>query len=1014
MKTIPIHLADRFDLSEYEKEPLHIPGLIQPHGILFVLKEENLEILQVSENVQDFFADTANNLIGKKLKDIFSTYHLKKIKQYIADQKLTHLKPFTIKVNKNHPIFNGIIHHSEGKFILELEQNFNEKKSEPIINYKLEQAVLNIRRGKDLIEVCQKIAQEVKKLTQFDRVLVYQFGFDGAGIVIAEEVSSGYESYLGLHYPHLDIPPQARRFYQENWLRLIPNVDYKPIPIIPNFCPETNQPLDLTHAILRSVSPCHQEYLKNMGVEASMSISLINERNLWGLVACHNYSPKYVDYGTRKACEFLGQFLSVEVRVRQEKELYQYQQQINSLQENLRQNLLNKPRFLGDLIKSNQEQLLNIFNTTGVAVCLGENITLIGKTPSKNTIKKFLKEFLIPEQKEVFHTDHLAQHFPLAKNFKEIASGILAISIFLMTTSYHIIWFRQEQTQTVNWAGDPQTIFELNEDGSAKLCPRNSFELWQETVIEKSLPWQQLEIEAARELRNFVLLAALEYSHFSQELLEQAAQKANAANQAKSQFLAKMSHELRTPLNAILGFTQIMSKDHSLSNKQKEYLDIINRSGEHLLSLINDVLEVSRIEAGKMSLNETSFDICHLIKSIREMFILKASNKGLELTIEQKDHLPYSVYGDQGKLRQIIFNLVGNAIKFTQKGYIIIRISREEISSLKDKIMLKIEVEDTGIGIAKEEQEAIFDPFKQAHPNDQSFQGTGLGLSISRQFARLMNGDLKVKSELNQGSIFTCEIPLAKIEQITDYSHPHSKQVIALEKDQQTYRILVVEDVQENQLLMIDILQSIGFEVRSANNGLEAISLWEEWYPHLIWMDMKMPIMSGYEAVKIIRKKEQQREDLISANPGISEHKPVIIIALTATAFNEEKESILAVGCNDFVRKPCREEMIFEKISQYLGVRYLYEEQQDILALNIAPSKKDVCDLKTIEQTIHLMPKIWIDQLYNYALSAREKQLSQLIKQIPPEYHLLTQYLTEMINNLAFEQIVNLVKKEEI
>ena len=191
MKTIPIHLADRFDLSEYEKEPLHIPGLIQPHGILFVLKEENLEILQVSENVQDFFADTANNLIGKKLKDIFSTYHLKKIKQYIADQKLTHLKPFTIKLNKNHPIFNGIIHHSEGKFILELEQNFNEKKSEPIINYKLEQAVLNIRRGKDLIEVCQKIAQEVKKLTQFDRVLVYQFGFDGAGIVIAEEVSSG-------------------------------------------------------------------------------------------------------------------------------------------------------------------------------------------------------------------------------------------------------------------------------------------------------------------------------------------------------------------------------------------------------------------------------------------------------------------------------------------------------------------------------------------------------------------------------------------------------------------------------------------------------------------------------------------------------------------------------------------------------------------------------------------------------------------------------------------------------
>jgi two-component system, chemotaxis family, sensor kinase Cph1 len=1010
MKTIPLHLNDRFDLNEYIKEPLHIPGLIQPHGILFVLKKETLEILQVSKNIEVFFNHSAESLIGKQLKDIFSPYHFKKIKQYIKNHKLIHIKPFTIKINNNQHSFNGVFHYdqeNQGKLILELEQNFSGNKTKSLVNYGLEQAILNIRRGNDLKEICGNIVKEVKKLTQFDRVLVYKFGFDDAGLVIAEEVNKGYESYLGLHYPHLDIPPQARNFYKKNWLRLIPDVNYQPVAIIPNVCPETEQPLDLTHGILRSVSPCHVEYLKNMEVEASMSISLVNENQLWGLVACHNYSPKYVDYGTRKACEFLGQFLSVEVTVREEKELYQYHQKINVLQRNLKNSILNKPRFLGDLIKSQEDELLSIFNTTGLAVCLGDNITLIGKTPSKNSITKLIKELIIPQQKEVFHTDNLADIYPLGKNFKELASGILAISIFLMTTSYHILWFRPEQNQIVNWAGNPQTIFELNGDGTPKLCPRNSFELWQETVTEKSLPWQSLEIEAARELRHFMLLAALEYSHFSQEMLEQVAQKANAANQAKSQFLAKMSHELRTPLNAILGFTQIMSKDHSLSLKQKEYLDIINRSGEHLLTLINDVLEVSRIEAGQISLNETSFDITCLIDSIKEIFILKASNKGLELIIEQAKDLPRYIYGDQGKLRQIIFNLVGNAIKFTQKGYILMRISSKNIPALDDHIILKLEVEDTGIGIAKEEQESIFDPFKQAHANDQSFQGTGLGLSISRQFARLMNGDIKVKSELDHGSTFTCQIQLCRINQLESHSKNHSKRIIALEGDQNKYRILVVEDVQENQQLMIDILQSVGFSVRSANNGVEAVEIWEKWQPHLIWMDMKMPIMSGYEAVKIIREKEKQKKDFAS-------NFPVIVIALTATAFNEEKESILAVGCNDFVRKPCKEEIIFEKIGQYLGVRYIYEDIENNLALNPSPSKKEsICNEENLKKIIKLMPSKWIEDVYNYALGAREKQLLDLIKQIPQEHYILTQCLTEMINNLAFEKIIELIVTTE-
>ncbi|NJN76818.1 MAG: hypothetical protein HC796_12435 [Synechococcaceae cyanobacterium RL_1_2] len=273
-----------------------------------------------------------------------------------------------------------------------------------------------------------------------------------------------------------------------------------------------------------------------------------------------------------------------------------------------------------------------------------------------------------------------------------------------------------------------------------------------------------------------------------------------------------MSHELRTPLNAILGYTQILNREKSLSNRQQEYLEIINRSGEQLLSLINDVLEVSRIEAGQVTLNEENFDLKRLLQSIREVFRIKALGKGLELIVEEDSTLPQYVYGDQSKLRQIIFNLVSNAIKFTHAGHVIIRIMKQinHQNPSQNQLHFRIEVEDTGIGIAAEDQHTIFDPFKQGHKHDQTFQGTGLGLSISRQFARLMNGDLTVTSVLGQGSTFIYQVELQEVKNLSGPMQPSYRQVIGLEPNQPKFKLLVVEDVQENQKLMLDILENVG------------------------------------------------------------------------------------------------------------------------------------------------------------------------------------------------------------
>lgn len=468
--------------------------------------------------------------------------------------------------------------------------------------------------------------------------------------------------------------------------------------------------------------------------------------------------------------------------------------------------------------------------------------------------------------------------------------------------------------------------------------------------------------------------------------LNQSKQLAEAANHAKSEFLANMSHELRTPLNAILGFAQIMNRDSSFPVQLQENLGIINRSGEHLLSLINDVLDMSKIEAGRTTITENAFDLYDLLNTIQEMFKLKAAAKGLQLGIEYDAKLPQYVYTDESKLRQILLNLLGNALKFTDAGKVNLVVQGKK--GRDRDYTLSFAVEDTGHGIAASELKDLFEPFVQTATGRNSGQGTGLGLPISRKFVQLMGGDITVSSTLGKGTTFRFDIQVETVPAI-ELKSAH-QQVIGLEPGQSEYRILVVDDRYENRRLLTKLLTPIGFQVREAENGQEAIALWQSWEPHLIWMDMRMPVMNGYEATKHIKSHLQGQA--------------TAIVALTASILEEEKAIVLAAGCDDFVRKPFREKVIWEKMAQYLGVRYIYAQQDESASEQIAPN------LLLEPASLEVMSAGWIEKLHYAATQLDAAQMLQLIAQIPEKHAALAAALRQKVNDFDFDQILNLTQ----
>jgi signal transduction histidine kinase/ligand-binding sensor domain-containing protein/DNA-binding NarL/FixJ family response regulator len=432
-----------------------------------------------------------------------------------------------------------------------------------------------------------------------------------------------------------------------------------------------------------------------------------------------------------------------------------------------------------------------------------------------------------------------------------------------------------------------------------------------------SLRRRSEELETIVEQRTEQLAATAEQLRLSE-------QRALEASRAKSDFLSNMSHELRTPLNAVIGLARLMERDRSLGAEQRETLNIIHDSGEHLLGLIDDVLSISKIEAGKIELAPHAFDLRHLLRVVEEITRVRAHAKNLDLTFALDPSLPDAVWGDEGKLRQVLINLLGNAVKFTDEGGITLRARWRDGRAA-------FEVEDTGRGIADDDLGKLFEAFTQLERGERAQEGTGLGLVISRQIVRLMEGDISVRSQFGEGTTFACEIelPLANDAPAGEIE----RRVVGLAQGQEILRVLVADDGSENRLLLTRLLAAVGFDVREAADGAQATRVWEDWHPHLIWMDVQMPVMDGLDATRAIRRAESKAGDkgegveaIAASGTARGDVRHCVIIALTASAFEHQRAAILESGADDLVTKPYTEQLIFAKLGEHLGARFLYEE----------------------------------------------------------------------------------------
>lgn len=737
------------NLTQLKQPEISVLTQVQPHGVLLILEEESLTVLQVSRNSSQALGIAPEDVLGKPLENILDPYQVDQFRVGLSYHNLDIINPTKVWVRRHgddYRVYDAIFHRSaDGFLVLELEPALTQENIPFLSFYHLAKASIHqLESTPKLSDFYQIIVREVRNVTGFDRVMLYRFDDDGHGDVVAEDKVEEMESYLGLHFPESDIPKTARKMFLSNWIRVIPDANAEPVDLYPATNPISNQPVDLTLSILRSPYSCHREYLHNMGVDASLTISLMKDDKLWGLIACHHRTPKLVPYELRKACEFLGRVIFSEISTRQEEADYSYRIKLASVQSSLLEFIAQDDDFVEGLTR-HEPNLLDLVDAQGAAISFGGHWTTVGRTPNEEELNYLVQWLSKTVEGEIFHTDSLPLVYSDAERFKDVASGLLAIPI---SKRSYVLWFRPEVIQTVEWGGDPNNAYELKDvDGDAHLCPRKSFALWKETVRLKSLPWKPVEVRATLELRkaivNIVLRQAEELALLAEDL--------ERSNAELKKFAYVASHDLQEPLNQVANFVQLleMRYDKALDEDGKEFIGFAVEGVSLMQTLIDDVLAYSKVDLKGLEweLTDVNMALGQALGNLRG----RIADSG---AVVSHDPLP-TIVADGTQLMQLFQNLIGNAIKFRKSDevpHIHVSVQRQDEAWL-------FSVNDNGIGIDPQFRDRIFVIFQRLHTRDE-YPGSGMGLAICKKIVECHRGHIWVDSVLGQGATFYFTIPV--------------------------------------------------------------------------------------------------------------------------------------------------------------------------------------------------------------------------------------------------------------
>lgn len=740
------------DLINCEQEPIHILGTIQSYGYLIAVEPDTYSIIHASSNIADLVGTDVSRLLGQSIDKVLVGTNLpvtaltELLNVGQRNDSWENMNPYRMTLNGRD--WNLIIHQHSGVVLLEWEPRGDDQNQ--LMNQQLiSQALTEVQSSRTLSELLQNTARRVKTIIGFDRVMVYRFGEDWHGQVVAEEKEDHLEPFLGLHYPASDIPKQARELYKTNLVRLIADVGSAPSPILSRPGWPEDQPLDLTHSVLRAVSPVHIEYLNNMGVQASMSISLIYRGELWGLISCHNNTPHFVDYQARQAAKFVSQLLSAALEFRKDKEDLTNLQQYQSMGRELHQQLLLNDDVVRALTKL-PITALDITGAAGAALIFNNKIHPLGKTPEGKQIQALAEWMGTTGTESFFQTSQLPALYPPAQDFAAVGSGVLAIVLSREMNEY-VFWFKPERIEQVTWAGNPDKPITVDDAGFRRLSPRKSFAAWTEIVRNTSEPWSEAELSVVVKLREDILQIVTKQAN-EIRLLNQRLQLAYEELDA---FSYTVSHDLRTPLSSIRCYAEILLEEYGddFSPDAQALFQKVIDSTDRMRRLIRHILFYSRM--GRSELDTQRIDMRQLLEGIREETLITSKDRSLRIEIADTP----SITADPTMALQLFTNLISNAAKYTQEtieGLV-------QIKGTQTSTEVIYSIEDNGIGFDMKHAGKIFDLFKRLE-NARAFEGSGVGLAIVKRIINRHQGKIWFHSEPNQGTTFFVSFPVNATE----------------------------------------------------------------------------------------------------------------------------------------------------------------------------------------------------------------------------------------------------------